>query len=74
MHSSVCVTKDERKKPHVHTFYDHTKGGVIDAVDLIFSHQSTRFKSPRWLVNVLYFCLTPFERVQLAEFSKPDAL
>ena len=73
MHSSVRFTKDERKKLHVHTFYDHTKGGV-DVVDLIFSHQSTRFKSPRWPVNALYFCLTPFERIQLAEFSKPDAI
>ena len=37
MHSSVCVTKDERKKPHVHTFYDYPKEGV-DVVDLISSH------------------------------------
>ena len=29
MHSSVRVTKDERKKPHVHTIYDHTKVGVM---------------------------------------------
>ena len=43
MHSSVRVTKDERKKPHVHTFYEHTKEGV-DVVDLISSHQSTPFK------------------------------
>ena len=37
MHSSVRVTKDERRKPHVHTFYDHTKVGV-DVVDLISSY------------------------------------
>ena len=55
-HSSVRVTKDKRKKPHVHTFYDHTKGGV-DVVDLISSHQSARFKSPRWPVNALAFLL-----------------
>lgn len=27
MHTSVKVTKDQRVKPNVHTFYDHTKGG-----------------------------------------------
>ena len=46
MHSSVRVTKDDWKKSHVHMLYDQTKGGV-DVVDLISSHQSTRFKSPR---------------------------
>ena len=45
MHSSVRVTKDKRKKPQVHTFYDQTKGGV-GVVDLTSSRQSTRFKSP----------------------------
>ena len=39
LHSSVRVTKDEWKKPHVHTFYDHKKRGV-DVVDLLFSLQS----------------------------------
>ena len=56
MHSIVRVTKDEQKKPHVHSFYNHTKG-VVDIVDLISSHQSTRFKSPRWPVNALAFLL-----------------
>ena len=28
MHDNTRVTKGERKKPQVHTFYDHTKGGV----------------------------------------------
>ena len=46
MHSSVRVTRNEWKKPHVHTLYDQTKGG-FDVVDLISSHESTRFKSPR---------------------------
>ena len=45
MHSSVCGRKDERRKPHVHnTFHDHAKEGV-DVVDLIYSHQSSYFKS-----------------------------
>ena len=72
MHSSVRVTKDERKKPHVHTFYDHTKGGV-DVDYLISSHQSTRLKSPRWPVNVLALLLDTIRtnsKVLLAESSK----
>ena len=76
MHSSVCVTKDEQKKPHVHTFYDHVKEGV-DAVDLISSYQSTHFKSPRWPVNSLAFSLDSIRtnsNVLLAESSKPDVM
>ena len=76
MHSSVSVTKDERKKPHVHTFYDHTKRGV-DVVDLISSHQSKCFKPPRWPVNALAFLLDTIRtnsKVLLAESSKPDVM
>ena len=47
MHDNVRVMKDERRMPQVHTFYDHTKGGV-DVVDLISSNCSTRIKSKRW--------------------------
>ena len=39
MNDKVKVTKDERRKPQVHTFYDHTKGGV-DVADLISSHKT----------------------------------
>ena len=56
MHDNVRVTKDERRKPQVHTFYDHTKGG-IDVVDLISSNCSTRMKSKRWSLNSLAFIL-----------------
>ena len=28
MHTSISVTKYQRVRPNVHTFYDHTKGGV----------------------------------------------
>ena len=76
MHSSVLVMKDEQKKPHVHTFYDHTKGGV-DVVDFISSHQSTRFKSPRWPVNALAFFLDTIQtnsKVLLTKSSKPDVM
>ena len=34
MHDNVKIMKDQRKKPSVHTMYDHTKGGV-DVVDLL---------------------------------------
>ena len=76
MHSSVRVTKDKRKKPHVHTFYDLTKGDV-DVVDLISSHQSTRFKSLRWPVNSLAVLLDTIwtnSKVLLVESSKPDVV
>ena len=56
MHDNVRVTKDERRKPQVHTFYDHTKGGV-DVVDLISSNCSTKIKSKRWPLNRLAFIL-----------------
>ena len=76
IHSSVLVTKGEGKKPHVHTFYDHTKGGV-DVVDLISSHQSTRFKSSLWPVNALAVLLDTIRtnsKVLLAVSSKPDVM
>ena len=56
MHDNVRVTKDEKRKPQVHTFYNHTKGGV-DVVDLISSNCSTRIKSKRWSLNSLAFIL-----------------
>ena len=40
MHTSDIVTKDQRVKPNVHTFYDHTKQGV-DVVDLVSTHDTT---------------------------------
>ena len=50
------VTNDQRKKPHVHVMYDHTKGGV-DIVDLLSTNHSTRIKSRRWPLNALAFVL-----------------
>ena len=41
MHTSVSVTKDQRVKPNIHTFYDHTKGEV-DVVDHISTHNTTK--------------------------------
>ena len=34
MHRNALTTRDERKKPHVITFYDRTKGGV-DVMDIM---------------------------------------
>lgn len=56
MHEDVKVTRDKRRKPQVHSLYDHTKGGV-DVVDLISSNSSTRIKSKRWPLNALAFIL-----------------
>ena len=56
MHTSVSVTKDQRVKPNVHTFYDHTKGEV-DVVDLVSTHNTTKMKNRRWPINALAFVL-----------------
>ena len=63
MHDEVKVTRDERMKPNVHCFYDHTKGGV-DVVDLISSSLSTRIKCKRWPINCLAFLLIPYEQMR----------
>ena len=56
MHDSVKVTNDQRKKPQIHSMYDHTKGGV-DVVDLLSTSNSTRIKSKRWPINAFAFIL-----------------
>ena len=75
MHTSVRVTKDQRAKPSVHTFYDHTKGGV-DVVDLVSSHNTTKIKNRRWPINALAFVLDIVRtnaKTTLAESSNPAA-
>ena len=52
MHRNALTTRDERKKPHVITFYDRTKGEV-DVMDMITEIHTTRFKSRRWTMNAL---------------------
>ena len=56
MHTFVSVTKDQRVKPNVHTFYDHTKGEV-GVVDLVSTHNTTKMKNRRWPINALAFVL-----------------
>ena len=73
MHGGVRVTKDERKKPNIHAFYDHTKGGA-DVVDLVSSHNTTKMKVKRWPVNILAFLLDTVRtnaKTILAESANP---
>ena len=56
VHDSVKVTNDQRKKPQIHSMYDHTKGDV-DVVDLLSTSHSTRIKSKRWPINAFAFIL-----------------
>ena len=56
MHDSMKVTNDQRKKPQIHSMYDHMKGG-IDVVDLLSTSHSTRKKSKRWPINAFAFIL-----------------
>ena len=51
-----ALTTRERKKPHVITFYDRTKGGV-DVMDMMAEIHITRFKSCRLTMNVLAYVL-----------------
>ena len=46
MYTSVRVTKDQRVKPNVHTFYDHTKG-VVDVVHLVSAQNANKMKNRR---------------------------
>ena len=56
MHRKALTTRDERKKPHVITFYDKIKGGV-DVMDMMARINTTRFKSRRWTMNALAYVL-----------------
>ena len=76
MHTSVSVTKDQRVKPNVHTFYDHTKGEV-DVVDLVSTHNTTKMKNRRWPINALAFVLDTVRtnaKTILAKSSNPATL
>ena len=60
MHDSVKVTNDQRKKPQIHSMYDHMKGG-IDVVDLLSTSHSTRIKCKRWPINAFAFILDTYQ-------------
>ena len=73
MHGGVRVTKDERKKPNIRTFHDHTKG-CVDVVDLVSSHNTTKMKVKRWPLNFLAFLLDTVRtnaKTILAESANP---
>ena len=59
MHDSVKVTNDQRKKPQIHSMYDHTKGGV-DVVDQLPTSHLTRIKSKRWPIYIFAFILDTY--------------
>lgn len=76
MHSGVRVTMDQWKKPDVHSFYDHTNGGV-DIGDQISLRQTTTIKSERQTINALTFILDTvrtYARVLLEESNTPQKL
>ena len=56
MHRNALTTREERKKLHVITFYNRTKGGV-DVIGMMAGIHTTRFKSRRWTMNVLAYVL-----------------
>ena len=54
MHS--CTKDDNKSKPQIFNFYDFTKGGT-DIVDQMNDYFTTRAKSLRWVMIVLYYML-----------------
>ena len=56
MHDMIKVTKEEKQKPQVHTFYAHTEVGV-NIVNLNFRYILTRMKIKRWAMNYVTFIL-----------------
>ena len=54
MHS--CTKDDNKSKPQIFKFYDFTKGGT-DIVDQMNDYFTTRAKSLRWVMIVLYYML-----------------
>ena len=54
MHS--CTKDDNKSKPQIFKFYDFTKGGT-DIFDQMNDYFTTRAKSLRWVMIVLYYML-----------------
>ena len=73
MYDSVKVTNDQRKKPQIHSMYDHTKGDV-DVTDLLSTSHSTRINSKRWPINAFALILDTCQtnaKTTLQDNSKP---
>ena len=51
-----CTKEDNKSKPQIFTFYSFTKGGT-DIVDQMNDYCTTRAKSLRWVMIVLYYML-----------------
>ena len=56
MHKNALTTRDKRKKPHVITLHDRTKGGV-DVMVIMARIHITRYTSRRWTMNALAYVL-----------------
>ena len=69
VNTSVTVTKNQRVKPNVHSFYDHTKGGV-DMVDLVTTPNTTKMENRRWPINV-FDLVRNNAKIILARSSNP---
>ena len=52
----ACTNNDDKFKPKIFKFYDFTKGGT-DIVDQMNDFFTTRAKSNRWAMVVLYYML-----------------
>ena len=52
----ACTNNDDKFKPQIFKFYDFTKGGT-DTVDQMNDFFTTRAKSNRWAMVVLYYML-----------------
>ena len=65
MHRNAVTTRDERKKSHVMTFYDRTKGG-LHVMHMMAGIHTTRFKSRRWTMNALVYVL---DTVKINKFT-----
>ena len=59
IHDNVKITKDQWKKPSVHTMHDRTKGG-INVVNILSTTHSTWIKSRRWALYPLGFILETY--------------
>ena len=68
--------KDERKKPRVHTIYDHTKGVLMWLIlYLLINLLASNLPDDRWMsYHFLLDTIWTNSKVLLTEYSKPDVM
>ena len=69
MHKNTLTGRDERKKPHVISFYDRTKGGV-DVMDIMARIHTTRFKNRRWTINASAYVLDTVRTIMFTSWNE----